>query len=59
MNHRQAETSKEIRLWIKDVIIPAATSCGFLLGLFPDARKYAKEKGRKAKDKIKDFVNKW
>lgn len=63
MTHRQTETSKELRLWIKDVIIPAATSCGVLLGMFPEYREMLAEKGHKTKEKIKakikTKVEKW
>ena len=59
MTHRQTETSKELRLWIKDVIIPAVTSCGMLIGLFPEYRKDLKEGGKKIKEKIKTVLEKW
>lgn len=59
MNHRQAETSKEIRLWINQVIIPAVMVVGTILGISPEAREYVKDKGKKAKDKIKATINKW
>lgn len=59
MTHRQTETSKELRLWIKDVIIPAATSCGFILGMFPEYRDALKKQGQKTKEKIKAKIDKW
>lgn len=59
MNHRQTETSKEIRLWISQVIIPVGTILGVVFGSSPEAREYVKDKSRRAKEKIKNVINKW
>jgi hypothetical protein len=59
MNHRQTETSKEIRLWISQVFIPVGMILGMVFGASPEAREYVKDKSRKAKEKIKTTVNKW
>lgn len=59
MNHRQTETSKEIRLWISQVILPVGAILGTVFGTSPEAREYVKDKGRKAKEKIKAVIDKW
>ena len=59
MTHRQTETSKELRLWISQVFIPVGVIVGSVLGTSPKAREYVKDKGRKAKEKIKAVINKW
>lgn len=59
MTHRQAETSKEIRLWINQVIIPAGMVVGTMLSISPEAREWTKCKGKKFKEKIKTIINKW
>ena len=59
MTHRQTETSKELRLWISQVFIPVGVIVGSVLGTNPEAREYVKDKGRKAKEKIKAVINKW
>lgn len=59
MNHRQTETSKEIRLWISQVFLPIGAFMGMIFLGFPESREYVKDKGRKAKEKIKTVINKW
>lgn len=48
MNYKQIETSREIRLWIKDIIVPAFIG-GAVIFSNPDARNWAKEKGQNIK----------
>lgn len=51
MTYKQIEASREVRLWIGQIIVP-----GMLLGATilanPDARKWVVEKGEKVKNKI-------
>lgn len=49
MTYRQVETSREIRLWITQVVIP-------MLGIammIPEAREVVVAKAKEVKDKIK------
>lgn len=48
MTYRQTETSREIRLWITQVIIPAL---GVTM-MIPEAREAVVAKAREVKDKI-------
>lgn len=52
MTYKQIETSREVRLWIGQVIIPAATIAGTILAV-PETRAKVFEKARKVKDAIK------
>lgn len=57
MNYKQIETSREIRLWIKDIIVPAAIG-GAVIFSNPDARNWVKEKGQNIKFAINQkFAN--
>lgn len=53
MNYKQIETSREIRLWIRDIIAPAVIG-GAVIFSNPDARNWVKEKAQN----IKYFINK-
>jgi prophage antirepressor-like protein len=48
MTFRQTETSREIRLWVTQVILPAV---GMVL-MVPEAREAAVTKAKELKDKI-------
>ena len=51
MNYRQIETSREIRLWMRDIIVPAAIG-GAVIFSNPDARNWVKEKAQNIKYSI-------
>lgn len=59
MTHRQTETSKEIRLWISQVIIPVGAILGTVFLTVPEAGQKVKEVAAKGKRKIKNVINKW
>ena len=50
MNYRQVETSREIRLWITQVIIPMF---GIAM-MIPEAREAIVTKAKELKDKVKN-----
>ena len=50
MNYRQVETSREIRLWITQVIIPMF---GIAM-MIPEAREAMVTKAKELKDKVKE-----
>lgn len=52
MNYRQVETSREIRLWITQVIIPMF---GIAM-MIPEAREAMVTKARELKDKVKESL---
>lgn len=58
MTRRQIETSHEIRLWIKDIILPGATAFAFLCCMFPDLWTATKTKASNMTDKIKSKFKK-
>lgn len=57
MTHRQTETSREIRLWIGQVIIPVATIAGIAMSN-PEVRERVTTKVNSAKAFIKSKLNK-
>lgn len=52
MTYRQCETSREIRLWIRDVIVPATVGVVTLLQI-PSVRDAAEHKIDEIKTKFK------
>ena len=54
MTHKQIDASREIRLWITQVIIPAF---GVAM-MIPEAREAVVTKARDVKDKIKYKIHK-
>lgn len=52
MTYKQIEASREARLWVKDVIVPAVTFVGTLL-VIPETRKPIIDAYGKAKESIK------
>ena len=36
MNYRQVETSREVRLWIKEIIVPAVIGSTILFTTYPE-----------------------
>lgn len=53
MTYKQIETSREIRLWIRDIIVPAATAVATIVYFNPELRNKAKTTFEEAKVKIK------
>lgn len=51
MNYKQRETAREIRLWISQVIVPAAMTVSTVMAI-PEARKVVTDKYHKAKEAI-------
>ena len=54
MTYKQIETSREIRLWITQVIVPALA----LVLVVPESREVIVTKAREVKDKIKNCFQK-
>lgn len=52
MTYKQIEASREVRLWIKEVIVPVAGFATSLM-LFPETREPILQAGRNVKEKIK------
>lgn len=52
MTHRQIEASREIRLWIGQVIVPAAAAA-LTVASIPEVREYVGDNVRKIKSKIR------
>jgi len=52
MSYKNIERSREIRLWIGQIIIPVLTT-GLILAANPHVRKFVKDKYSDAKEKIK------
>lgn len=52
MTYRQIETSREIRLWIGQIIVPAVAAVGTVLYMNPELRDKAANKVREIKHNI-------
>lgn len=57
MTYKQIEASREARLWIGQVIIPAATAAAVVFAN-PETRQLAREKMNIFKDNIKSRLKK-
>ena len=57
MTYKQIEQAREIRLWLGQVIVPAALGVGMILSN-PEARSTIARTGRKIKDDIKWTIEK-
>ena len=53
MTNRQIETSREIRLWIRDIIVPSIGVGATVLWLHPEIKDNIKSKIDEVKIKIK------
>ena len=53
MTNRQIETSREIRLWIRDIIVPSIGVGATVLWLHPEIKDNVKSKIDEVKSKIK------
>ena len=61
MTNRQIETSREIRLWIRDIIVPSIGVGATVLWLHPEIKDNIKDVGdaaKKASDDIASATNK-
>ena len=57
MTYKQIEASREARLWIGQVIVPAAVA-GVTLMANPEARAWVKQKTSDVKSKVKNKFSK-
>lgn len=55
MTYKQIEASREIRLWIGQVLVPATA---LIVAISPDARKTIADKATSVKESIKNRFNK-
>lgn len=53
MTNRQIETSREIRLWIRDIIVPSIGVGATVLWLHPEIKDNIKSKVYEVKSKFK------
>lgn len=53
MTNRQIETSREIRLWIRDIIVPSIGVGATVLWLHPEIKDNIKSKVNEVKNKFK------
>lgn len=58
MTYKQIETSREIRLWISQVIVPATVAVATLMAI-PEVRETTKVKINEAKRSIKKKLKKY
>ena len=57
MTYKQIEASREIRLWIGQVIVPAAAATVMIMGN-PQAREFVSDKWKAVKRKVKTATGK-
>lgn len=57
MTWKQIETSREIRLWIGQIVVPAITLAGMAMSI-PEVREAVGSKARKMKEAINSKFNK-
>ena len=53
MTYKQIEASRELRLWIGQVTVPAAVGVATILTLHPELKEKAKDKFVEVKNKFK------
>lgn len=58
MTNRQIETSREIRLWIRDIIVPSIGVGATVLWLHPEIKDNIKSKIDEIKSKFNSKFNK-
>jgi len=54
MRHKDIEAARELRLWIGQIIVPAATVIAFV----PEARELVATKAKELKQKIDNKIKK-
>ena len=57
MTYKQIQAAHEVRMWIKDVIIPAV-GVGVVLAANPETRKVAGELWNKGKNSVRNMFKK-
>lgn len=57
MTWKQIETSREIRLWIGQIVVPTITLAGMAMSI-PEVREAVGSKARKMKEAINSKFNK-
>lgn len=58
MTNKQIETSREIRLWIRDIIVPSIGVGATVLWLHPEIKDNIKSKIDEVKNKFKNKIKK-
>lgn len=58
MTYKQIETSREIRLWIGQIIVPTVTAVATVMYMNPELRNKAKTTFENVKENIKTKFNK-
>ena len=58
MNYRQIETSREIRLWATQIILPAVGMATAMLIAKPELAKNISKNFKNLKNNVKDFFTK-
>ena len=58
MTNKQIETSREIRLWIRDIIVPSIGVGATVLWLHPEIKDNIKSKVDEVKNKFKNKFKK-
>ena len=58
MTNRQVETSREIRLWVKDIVVPVVTTAAVIMIAVPGVGKSAMKKCTNVKNSIKNKLKK-
>lgn len=53
MTYRQIETSREVRLWITQIVVPAVATVGTVLYMNPELRHKLADKANDIKRNIK------
>lgn len=57
MTYKQIEASREARLWIGQVIVPAIIGA-VTIASNPDARRFVEEKSKEVKEKVNHIFKK-
>ena len=57
MTWQQIETSREIRLWVGQIIVPTITLAGMAMSI-PEVREAVRSKARKMKETINSKLHK-
>ena len=57
MTYKQIEQAREIRLWIRDILVPATLAATTVLSI-PEVREAVSAKATEIKNKVYDFKGK-
>ena len=58
MTRRQIDAAHEVRMWIKDIILPVVTTGVFTVLMFPEAKQFVIDKSNNVKRWFNDRVKK-